>query len=89
MLRWSQRATGRSLEVSLWDVPVTVLALRLKLKIRALTYEKKVEKGRPLSRANTQMRRETEAKMLKSARKKMTAISEIKTFAATFEPVML
>ena len=34
---------------------------------RTLTVEKKVENGRPLSRANAQVRRETEAKTPKSA----------------------
>lgn len=53
------------------------------------TYAKKLENGRPLSRANTQMRRETEAKMLNSARKKIMASIEISTLAAVFEPVTL
>jgi hypothetical protein len=55
---------------------------------RAPTYEKNFENGRPLSCAKTQMRRETEAKILNNARKMMIARSEISTLAAVFDPVM-
>jgi hypothetical protein len=46
-----------------------------------------LEKGKPLSFAKTQMRRDTEAKILNRQKKKMTRMSEIIAFVAVLEPV--
>lgn len=52
-----------------------------------LTRANVLENGRPLSFANIQMRRETDAKILNAAKKITIAINAVSTFVADREPV--
>ena len=50
---------------------------------------KNLEKGSPLSLEKHQISLDTEAKILKRAKKKISIINVIRTFVPAFEPVML
>lgn len=72
----------------MWDVPV-YRQLRSIIGPREHTYAKNFENGKPLSRANTHISLETEAKMLNNANPMMMTRMETSTLAAADEPVML
>ena len=58
------------------------------MRIKRLTYEKKDENGRPLSRANAHVKRDTDAKTPNMAMVLMTRIRQTKAVAPTLDLVV-